>query len=250
MSKIYMGRATTKSKKLMAQLQFQGEDLSSLSTSELHGILKKQKAGNKDITGGSGNLLNVANQQIKKLNTKYGTEFETFKMPRKSNYTSEGTWKVALQETYMKVQNFLLSPESGKAYYEDDIAGMIKDIEKTLQERKEANKKYREREKKEYIDEKGKKHTRSEYVEYNEDEPEESVYESAKDFYRLVAYLHRSCVQATNSDIVVVANETIQEHPIVSPHYTFNDLCAEALNKLRELANRSYRHGASRFDRG
>lgn len=250
MSKIYKGRATANSKKLMAQLQFQGEDLSNLSTSELHGILKKQKAGSKDITGGSGNLLNVANQQIKKLNTKYGTEFETFKMPRKSSYTSEGTWKVALQETYMKVQNFLLSPESGTSYYEDDIDGMIKDIEKTLKERKEADKKYREREKTEYIDEKGKKHTRSEYVEYNEDEPEESVYESAKDFYRLVAYLHRSGVQATNSDIVVVAKETIQEHTIISPNYTFNDLCSEALNKLRELSNKSYRKGASRFDRG
>lgn len=247
MAKIYMGRATTKSKKLMAQLQFQGDDLTSLSTNDLHGILKKQKAGSKDITGGSGNLLNVANQQIKKLNTKYGTEFETFKMPRKSSYTSEGTWKVALQETYMKVQNFLLSPESGTAYYEDDIAGMIKDIEKTLKERKEADKKYREREKKEYIDEKGKKHTRSEYVEYNEDEPEESVYESAKDFYRLVSYLHRSGVQATSSDIVVVAKETIQEHPVISPNYTFNDLCKDALKKLKDITMTEYKKGADRF---
>ena len=244
-----MGRATAKSKKLMAQLQFQGEDLERLSAKDIQFLLGKH-TGKPDITGASGQLVNVANNQIRMLNSKYGTTFENFKIPRRGNYTSEGTWKVALQETYMKVQNFLLSPESGKSYYEDDIAGMIKDIEKTLQERKEADKKYREREKKEYIDEKGKKHTRSEYVEYNEDEPEESVYESAKDFYRLVAYLHRSGVQATNSDIVVVAKETIQEHPIVSPNYTFNDLCSEALNKLRELANKIYRKGASRFARG
>lgn len=249
MAKIYMGRATTKSKKLMAQLQFQGEDLERLSAKDIQFLLGKH-TGKLDITGASGQLVNVANGQIRMLNEKYGTTFENFKIPRRFNYTSEGTWKVALQETYMKVQNFLLSPESGTAYYEDDIAGMIKDIEKTLKERKEADKKYREREKKEYIDEKGKKHTRSEYVEYNEDEPEESVYESAKDFYRLVAYLNKSGVQATNSDIVVVAKETIQEHPIISPNYTFNDLCDEALNKLRELANRSYRQGASRFDRG
>ena len=246
MAKIYMGRATTKSKKLMAQLQFQGEDLERLSAKDIQFLLGKH-TGKPDITGASGQLVNVANSQIRMLNSKYGTTFENFKIPRRGNYTSEGTWKVALQETYMKVQNFLLSPESGKAYYEDDIAGLVKNLEKTIQERKEQGKSYREREKKEYIDEKGKKHTRSEYVEYNEDEPEESVYESAKDFYRLVAWLRRSGVQATESDIEVAAKETIQEHSVISPTYTFDDLCNDALKKLKDITTAEYRKGVDRF---
>ena len=250
MDKIYMGRATTKSKKLMAQLQFQGEDLERLSAKDIQFLLGKH-TGKPDITGASGQLVNVANNQIRMLNSKYETTFENFKIPRRGKYTSEGTWKVALQETYMKVQNFLLSPESGKSYYEDDIAGLVQSLEKTIQERKEQGKTYREREKKYYYDEEGKKHQRSEYIDYNEGEPKESVYESSKDFYRLVNELvenvKRLGIQATKSDIEVAAKETIQEHPIISPKYTFNDLCKDALNKLKNITNTEYRKGVDRF---